>query len=445
MEVLSGSVNKSGLFELSVTKAFQESTVSKILDLVQNAGSRKAQTEKFITRFAAIYTPIVVFMALGLSLIPPLVIQGATFSDWIYRALVFLVVSCPCALVISIPLGFFGGIGAASSHGVLVKGANFLEALNQVETVVFDKTGTLTKGVFHVTKIVSRDGLLEAQLIELTAYGEAYSSHPIGTSILKAYGEEINRSRISENEEIPGEGVRSIVDGKEVLIGNFRLMGVKGVEIPGDITEERFADEVGTIVHVAIDQRYAGYIVISDEIKEDAARAISELKRLGIRKIVMLTGDLRSTGHRIAERLGIDEVRAELMPHEKVEALEELERMSAEKGSIIFVGDGINDAPVLARADIGIAMGGVGSDAAIEAADIVLMTDEPYKIVTALQVARKTRHIVMQNIILAFAIKLLVLVLGAGGIATMWEAVFADVGVALLAVLNAMRLSASGK
>lgn len=441
--ILSGSINKGGVLFVEVEKTFGESTVSKILDLVENAGSRKAPTEKFITKFAAIYTPIVVFLALGLAFIPPLLTPGATwdtFGSWIYRALVFLVVSCPCALVISIPLGFFGGIGAASSHGVLIKGANFLEALNQVETVVFDKTGTLTKGVFRVTKVVEKGNRTSAEILRIAAYAEAYSTHPIGTSIRKAFGEEIMKDHIRDYEDIPGEGIRVTVGEEAVTIGNARLM--KTAETENFHLEEMFEleNEIGTIVHMAINEKYAGYLVISDEIKEDSARAVKELKQLGIKNVIMITGDRKEAGEKIGGILGVDEVLAERMPDEKVAEIERIEK-GERKGKLIFVGDGINDAPVLARADIGIAMGGVGSDAAIEAADIVLMTDEPHKVVTALKVAKRTRKIVMQNIFFAFGVKIIVLAMGAGGLATMWEAVFADVGVAVLAILNSMRVN----
>jgi Cd2+/Zn2+-exporting ATPase len=431
-DILSGVINKNGLLTIKVEKEFGDSTVAKILDLVQNASSKKAPTENFITKFARYYTPAVVFAALALAIIPPLVIDGATFSQWIYRALAFLVVSCPCALVISIPLGFFGGIGGASKNGILVKGGNYLEALNDVEMVIFDKTGTLTKGIFKVTEIKPENNILEDELIACAAYAENYSNHPIATSILKAYGEKIIKDKIENYEEISGHGVKVILGGKEVLAGNYKLMNVENISY-------KEVETIGTVVHIAIDKKYAGYIVISDEVKEDSAKAIKSLKALGIKKTVMLTGDNKTVGSKIAKDLDLDEVHAELLPDQKVEKLELLFKEKSSKGKIIFVGDGINDAPVLARADIGIAMGGVGSDAAIEAADVVIMTDEPSKIASAIKIAKKTRSIVMQNIVFALGIKLVILGLVAIGIGTMWEAVFGDVGVALIAVLNAMR------
>jgi len=432
-EILSGTININGLVTVEVTKEFGDSTVSKILDLVQNANSNKAPTEQFITKFARYYTPVVVFVALGMAVIPPLVVSSATFSDWIYRALVFLVVSCPCALVISIPLGFFGGIGRASKSGILVKGSNFLEALNNVDTIVFDKTGTLTRGVFKVTKIVALDQESEESLLEYTAYAESYSSHPIAISILKAYGKEINKNEIENYDEISGHGIKVSVKGKRILAGNKKLMAKE--KITYDV-----ADATGTVVHVAIEGKYAGYIVISDEIKDDAQKAMIELKEIGVKKLVMLTGDSKLVGEKIASQLGLDEVYAELLPDQKVEKLEMLEKQKTTKGKLLFVGDGINDAPVLARADVGVAMGGLGSDAAIEAADVVIMTDEPSKLVDAIKIAKRTRSIVWQNIFFAFSVKAFVLVLGAGGIATIWEAVFADVGVTLIAVINSMRV-----
>ncbi|MBG0763631.1 MAG: cadmium-translocating P-type ATPase, partial [Tissierellales bacterium] len=406
---------------------------SKILDLVQNASSKKAPTENFITKFARYYTPVVVFAAIALAFVPPLVIEGAAFSEWIYRALIFLVISCPCALVISIPLGFFGGIGGASRNGILVKGGNYLEALNNVETVVMDKTGTLTKGVFKVTKVISSNGFSKEELIEYAAYTESYSNHPIAISILKAYENEVDKSQIEDYNEISGHGTKAIVKGKEVLAGNVKLMEKENIQY------NQF-DEEGTIVHLAIDGKYVGYIVISDEIKEDARKAIKGLKEVGVKQIVMLTGDNRRVAKKVAETLGIDKVFSELLPQHKVEKVEMLEKEKSKKGKLIFVGDGINDAPVLARSDIGVAMGGLGSDAAIEAADVVIMTDEPSKLVSAIKIANRTKRIVMQNIIFALAVKGGFLTLGALGYATMWEAVFADVGVALIAVLNAMRV-----
>ncbi|WP_341875844.1 heavy metal translocating P-type ATPase [Defluviitalea saccharophila] len=431
-EVLSGSINQRGLLTIKVTKLFSESTVSKILDLVQNASSKKAPTENFITKFARYYTPAVVISAALLAFLPPLMIPGATFSEWVYRALIFLVISCPCALVVSIPLGFFGGIGGASKNGILIKGSNFLEALNDVHTVVFDKTGTLTKGVFKVTRINPTGNLSKEVLLECAALAESYSTHPIALSILKAYEKDIDKSRISVVEEIPGHGVKVTIDGKEILVGNKKLMLEHSIPVEDSTS--------GTLVHIAVERNYEGFIVISDEIKEDSSKAIKELKALGIKKTVMLTGDHHSTAKEIAEELKLDEFHSQLLPHEKVEKLEFIQNQMLSKQKLIFVGDGINDAPVLARADIGVAMGGLGSDAAIEAADIVLMTDEPSKLVSAIKIANKTRRIVWENIIFALGVKIFVLALGAFGFATMWAAVFSDVGVALIAVLNAMRV-----
>ena len=431
-DALSGFVNKNGVLTIEVTKGFGESTVSKILDLVQNASNKKAPTEKFITKFARYYTPVVVFGALALAIIPPLVIPGASFSDWIYRGLVFLVVSCPCALVLSIPLGFLGGIGGASKKGILVKGGNYLEALNNVEAVVFDKTGTLTKGVFKVTKAISENGYTEDELIKYAAYAESYSNHPIALSIIAAYHAEIDKYKIENYQEIAGHGIKVNVNGKEVLVGNTKLMISENIQYTD-------VDTLGTVVHVAIDKKYAGSIIISDEVKEDSAKTIKELKALGVRKTVMLTGDLKKVADNIGKELGLDEVYSELLPADKVEKVESLEAQKSHKGKIVFVGDGINDAPVLARADIGIAMGGLGSDAAIEAADVVIMTDEPHKVASAIKIAKRTRNIVSQNIVFALGVKAIFLVLGALGLASMWAAVFADMGVALIAVVNAMR------
>ncbi|MBP6125313.1 MAG: cadmium-translocating P-type ATPase [Leptotrichiaceae bacterium] len=430
-DILSGCVNMSGLIRIKVSKEFGESTVSKILDLVENASSKKSESEKFITKFAKYYTPIVVIIAILLAIIPPLVLKDATFNDWIYRALVFLVISCPCALVISIPLGFFGGIGGASAHGVLVKGSNYLEALSKTEMIVFDKTGTLTKGVFKVTEIVTKN-ISKEKLLEIAAYAESYSTHPISISLQNAYGKNIDNSKISDVEEIPGHGVKAIVEDKVVLAGNNKLMKKMSIEYSTD-------EVIGTVVHIAMDGDYKGYIVISDEIKLDSKIAIKNLKNLGIKKTIMLTGDSKVVGEKVANELGLDLVYTELLPADKVQKVEELLKEKSKKGSLSFVGDGINDAPVLARADVGIAMGGLGSDAAIEAADIVIMDDEPSKIATTIKIAKKTLSIVKQNIFFALVVKFIVLILGAGGIATMWEAIFADVGVSVLAILNAMR------
>lgn len=430
-DILSGCININGVITAEVTKEFGESTVSKILDLVENASSKKSNSEQFITKFARYYTPVVVIIAVFLAIIPPLVIDGATFSDWIYRALAFLVVSCPCALVISIPLSFFGGIGGASKKGVLVKGSNYLEALAETEIVVFDKTGTLTKGVFNVQEI-HPEGVSKEDLLELTAHAESYSNHPISLSLKRAYSKEIDNGRISDVEEISGHGVIATVDGKKVMAGNIKLM--KMMDIP------YFKGElIGTIVHVAVNNKYIGYIVIADEVKEDSAQAIKELKAANIKQTVMLTGDNKSIGSKVAKELGLDKVYAELLPADKVEKLEELFSQKSKKGKLAFVGDGINDAPVLARADIGIAMGGLGSDAAIEAADVVIMTDEPSKIATTMKISKKTLKIAHQNIVFAIGIKIIVLILSAFGITTMWAAIFADVGVTIIAVLNAFR------
>lgn len=432
-DALSGFIVLNGALTVAVTKRFEDSTVSKILDLVQNASARKAPTENFITKFAKYYTPAVVFGALALAVIPPLAIPGAAWGDWVYRALVFLVVSCPCALVISIPLGFFGGIGGASKHGILIKGGNYLEALNRVGTVVFDKTGTLTKGVFKVTAVNPENGFTAGELLEYAACAESYSSHPIAVSIAAAFGHDNHGCKIGDYREMAGNGVKVIVNGKEILAGSAKLMKLENIDC---CDGESFA----TVVHVAVEGIYAGSIEISDEIKEDAEKAVRELKRLGVGKTVMLTGDLKATGDSIGRKLGIDEVHAGLLPADKVEKFEELERGKKPGSNIAFAGDGINDAPVLARADIGIAMGGLGSDAAIEAADIVIMTDEPSKIAAAIRIARKTRRVVTQNMVFAFGVKAVFLALGAFGVASMWEAVFGDMGVALIAIFNAMRV-----
>ncbi len=428
--VISGCINIGGLLRVRVSKPYGESTVAKILDLVENSSSKKARAENFITRFARIYTPLVVMAAVLLAVLPPLLFQEA-WGIWIQRALIFLVISCPCALVISIPLGFFGGIGGASRRGILVKGSNYLEALSRAEIVVFDKTGTLTKGTFTVTA-VHPDILPEDRLLELAALAESYSDHPISRSLREAYHKEIDASRVTGTEDIPGHGVSARVDGRLVQAGSGKLMERMGIPY-------RNCHRTGTIVHVAVDGEYAGHIVIADEIKPDAADAVAALKSQGVRKTVMLTGDQPAVGESVAEALGIDEVHAGLLPADKVDHVEQLLGEKQGRGTLAFVGDGINDAPVLSRADIGIAMGALGSDAAIEAADVVLMDDKPSKIADAIRISRKTRRIVQQNIVFALGVKLLVLVLGACGVASMWAAVFADVGVSVLAILNAMR------
>ena len=430
MEVISGCINQTGILTIQTTKEFGESTVAKILDLVENASDKKGRMENFITRFARYYTPVVVFAALALAVLPPLV-TGQAFSIWIYRALTFLVISCPCALVISIPLSFFGGIGGASKIGVLVKGSNYLEALAYTETVVFDKTGTLTKGSFAVTEIQA-NGMTDEELLELAAYAEDYSNHPISLSIQKAYGKKIDNSRITDVQEIAGHGVQAVIDGMTVLAGNAKLMEREHIPYTA-------SNAIGTVVYVAFDGRYAGCIVIADEIKADAPAAIKTLKAAGIRQTVMLTGDADAVGQDVARRLGLDRAYTELLPADKVDRVEELLAQKSDKGMLAFVGDGINDAPVLARADVGIAMGALGSDAAIEAADVVLMTDEPSKIAAIMQIARKTIRISNENIVFALGVKFLVLILGAVGRANMWAAVFADVGVSVIAILNAIR------
>ena len=432
-EVLSGFINSNGVITVAVTKSYSESAVSKILELVENASSKKAPTENFITKFAHYYTPAVVVLALLLAFLPPLVLQGASLSDWVYRALVFLVISCPCALVVSIPLGFFGGIGGASKRGILIKGSNYLEALNDVAYVVFDKTGTLTKGVFEVSEMLPAPGISKEELLAHAAFAEAHSSHPIALSIKKAYGRPIDTDKISEYEEKAGNGIKARAMGQELLAGNRRLLEEEGIIMP-DIRHE------GTAVYIAAGGQYAGVILISDQVKEDAARTVAGLKTLGIKRTVMLTGDTPAAGEEAGRLLGIDEVHAGLLPAQKLEKLEELFVTKNKREKILFIGDGINDTPVLARADIGAAMGGLGSDAAIEAADLVIMNDEPSKLLDALGVAKKTRKIVWQNIIFALGVKAVFLLLGAFGIATMWEAVFSDVGVTVLAVLNSMRV-----
>ena len=435
-DVISGCVNLSGLLKVRVTKAFEESTVAKILDLVENSASKKAKAENFITKFARYYTPIVVLAAVALAFLPPLFIS-IQWVDSIQRALNFLVVSCPCALVISVPLSFFGGIGGASKDGILVKGGNYLEVLARTEIVVFDKTGTLTRGVFNVTAI-HPDHCDQGQLLELAALAECWSDHPISRSLKEAYGREMDSSRVSNVEEVAGRGVKAVVDGHTICAGNDKLMDDIGVSWHP-------CHRVGTTVHVASDGVYLGHIVISDEVKPDAKEAVAALKAAGVRKTVMLTGDAQAVGEDVAKQLGLDEVHTQLLPADKVERVEELLKEVSPKGALAFVGDGINDAPVLSRADIGIAMGGLGSDAAIEAADIVLMDDKPSKIAHAIRIARRTLSIVRQNIVFALAVKLLVLVLSAVGLVSMWAAVFADVGVSVIAILNAMRALKAGK
>ena len=435
-EIISGCINMTGLLKIRTTKEFGESTVSKILELVENASSRKSRSENFISKFAKIYTPAVCYGALALAILPPIVRMAfmglaPEWGDWVYRALTFLVISCPCALVISIPLSFFAGIGGASREGVLVKGSSFLETLSQTKIVVFDKTGTMTKGVFEVNGI-HHSPYKDEELLEYAALAESYSTHPISKSLQRAYGKPIDKNRVSDVEEIGGHGLTAKVDGKVVAAGNAKLMKKLGIEYHD-------CSHVGTIVHVAIDGKYAGHILISDVIKEHAAEAIAALKKSGIEKTVMLTGDAKNVADHVAAQLGIDEVCSELLPGDKVEKVEELLTKKSEKDKLAFVGDGINDAPVLSRADIGIAMGALGSDAAIEAADIVLMDDDPLKISKAIRISRKCIRIVYENIYFAIGIKVICLVLGALGIANMWFAIFADVGVMILAVLNAIR------
>ncbi len=432
-EILSGCINKDGVIKVEVQKEFGESTVTKILDLVENASNKKSKSENFITKFAKYYTPTVVIIAFILAILPPIILEGETFAKWIYRALSFLVVSCPCALVISIPLGFFGGIGGASRKGILIKGSNYLEALSKTGIVVFDKTGTLTKGVFKVQKVCPTQDISSEELIEIVAFAENYSNHPIAKSVKEAYGKNIDESKITKVNEISGHGISANIDGKEVLVGNEKLMIEKGIKYEKCI-------EVGTILYVVINNQFAGYILISDEIKDDSVKTIKDLKKNKIRKTVMLTGDRKEVAEDVAKKLEIDEVYSELLPDGKVKKVEEMIKEKSEKEKLAFVGDGINDAPVLALSDIGIAMGGLGSDSAIEAADIVLMTDEPSKINEGIALSKKTMRIVKENIIFAILVKVLVLALSAMGIATMWEAVFADVGVSVIAILNALRV-----
>ena len=430
-KVLSGCINQSGVLTIKVEKEFGESTVSKILDLVENASNKKSKSENFITKFAKIYTPTVVGIAVLLAIIPPFLLNWGSFSEWLERALTFLVVSCPCALVISIPLGFFGGIGGASRKGVLIKGSNYLELLSKTDIFVFDKTGTLTEGVFEVQKINPVD-ISEEELLKIAAYAESYSNHPISASIKKAYQKEINQEIIEKTEEISGKGIISQIENKTVVIGNNKIMQEKGIEYKN-------CNDIGTILYVAINNKFEGSIVIADKIKEDAKQTIQGLKRNNVSKNVMLTGDKKEIAEKVAKQIEIDEVYTDLLPDQKVEKVEELMKQKTEKGKLAFVGDGINDAPVLAISDIGIAMGGLGSDAAIEAADIVIMNDKPSKILEAIKISNKTMRIVKQNIIFAISVKILVLILGACGIATMWEAVFADVGVSFIAILNSLR------
>ena len=465
-DILSGCINLNGTIKVEVTKKFGESTVSKILDLVENASSKKSKSENFITKFARYYTPAVVIIAVVLAIVPPLIVKDATFQEWIYRALSFLVVSCPCALVISVPLSFFGGIGGASKMGILVKGSNYLEALASTEIAVFDKTGTLTEGVFEVQKVevakadnnfetksflqnnteastslnneVERTEtqnykITQEELLKITAYAENYSNHPISVSVKKAYGKEIDESQIISSQELSGRGIEAQIGKQKVLVGNEKLMNEKKIEFTK-------CNDIGTVLYIAIDGKYVGHILIADKIKADSQKAIEGLKRNNIKQIVMLTGDRKEVGEAVAKEIGINTVYTELLPDKKVAKVEELLKTKSEKEKLIFVGDGINDAPVLAISDIGIAMGGIGADSSIEAADVVIMTDEPSKIINAIQISKKTMKIVKENIIFAIAVKILVLILSALGISTMWQAVFADVGVSILAILNAIRI-----
>ena len=430
-EILSGGINTNGVLKVKVTKKFGESTVSRILEMVENAANKKANTEKFITKFAKVYTPIVVALAILIAVVPSIFIKDALFSTWLYRALVFLVVSCPCALVVSVPLCFFAGIGGASKKGVLVKGSNYLELLKDLETVVFDKTGTLTEGVFSVTEI-NTNGIDKEKLIEVAAMAESFSNHPIAISIIKEYGKEIDKEVIKEYKEISGRGIKAVINNEEVLVGNSKLMNEFNI-----LYNE--VDSIGTVVYCAINGEFKGSIVISDKIKENAVEALINLKKAGVKKTVMLTGDNKKTAYKVGEKINIDEVHSELLPLDKVKEVEEIMKRSNKNGKLAFVGDGVNDAPVLARADIGIAMGGIGSDAAIEAADIVLMKDDINALVDAINVSKKTNKILWQNIVFALGIKILVMVLGTFGIANMWTAVFADVGVTIIAIINSTR------
>lgn len=431
-EILSGCINLNGVIKVKVSKKFEESTVSKILDLVENASNKKSKSENFITKFAKFYTPIVVIIALILAIFPPLLLNNQEFSIWIYKALSFLVVSCPCALVISIPLSFFGGIGGASKMGVLVKGSNYLEAIANTEIVIFDKTGTLTEGVFEVQKVFAKH-MDEEKLIELVAYSEYFSNHPIAVSVKEAYGKEFDKNRIDSIEEISGKGIVTVVDGKKIIVGNEKLMVEYGVSYDA-------CNDIGTVLYIAIDEVFAGHIVIADKVKSDSKKIIYDLKKNNVKKTIMLTGDRKNVAEFISSELGIDEVFFELLPDEKVKKVEKLFNEKRKGGKLVFVGDGINDAPVLALSDIGIAMGGLGADAAIEAADIVIMNDEPSKILSLIKLSKKTMRIVKENIIFAIFVKVLVLLLSVFGIATMWEAVFADVGVSVIAIFNALRV-----
>ncbi len=432
--VLSGMINQSKMITIEVQKTFSDSSVSKMLDLVQNATNRKAKTEKFITRFAKVYSPIVVAIALMVAFLPPLLIPGAILSEWVYRALVVLVISCPCALVISIPLGYFGGIGAASRNGILIKGANFLDVLADVETVIFDKTGTLTKGNFKVSKIVAAEGWKEQELLALAAQAESPSSHPVAQSIIQAYGSHKTLDQVSSFEDISGLGIKAQVNGNHVIAGNDLLMHQEGIN-----HDQAYCNLSGTVIHLAIDNAYAGYILIEDSLKSDSIEAIKALHEIGVKRVGMLTGDKKDIAEKISAELALDEVHSELLPHEKLSWMDSFMAQN-KNGTVAFVGDGINDSPALARADVGIAMGAMGSDAAIETSDVVLMTDAPSKVAEAIKIGKRTRNIVRQNIILAFIIKALFIILGIFGVASMWEAVFGDVGVTILAVLNATRV-----
>ena len=431
-EILSGCINQNGTLSIKVTKEYGESTVHKILDLVENASNKKSKSENFITKFAKYYTPIVVILAILLAIIPPFILRLGEFTNWLYRALTFLVVSCPCALVISIPLGFFGGIGGASKKGILVKGSNYLEALANTETVIFDKTGTLTEGIFEVQDIYA-EGIEKDELLRIVAHAENYSNHPIAKSVKKAYNKEIDENIIKNPQELSGKGIWARIDEKDILVGNEKLMLEEKIDF-------KKCDEVGTILYVAIDKKYVGYVLIADKIKQDSSKTIRELKAMNIKETVMLTGDKKEVGEYVAKKLNMDKVYTELLPDGKVEKVEELLKQKSEKGKLVFVGDGINDAPVLTISDIGVAMGGLGSDAAIEAADIVIMTDETSKISKAINLSKKTMRIVRENIIFAIFVKIAVLVLTAFGASTMWEAVFADVGVSVIAIINALRM-----